>query len=438
MEPKGLRRCGGDDFDEALYDWCDEEALRQWGEPLDATGRDLRFLRECRKRKETLSARDKVLFSSLVGSGRVFKHSLTRAVFEALIRERVEQTVRLTGELVRAAAAQGSAVETAVLIGGASRVPLIQSELATALPVAPRRWQHQDVAVALGAAYRADARWRSHPGLIPAPTPAPIVTLAPNGSGDYASFEQAVAALPADAVIRLLPGEYRLKAPLSLDKPLRLIGAGMDDTAIVGYWEDHVLAYGAKGRFAAEGISFRHAGTTLANVVMVTSGEVAFKECRFSGGSSERRIESDSADDVSADGEGLVLRGPVTGRVIRCRIEHNAGRGLVVCDGPEVELEGNRCEANAAAQHAVLFAAPQDLHGQPADLVQRLQRETAEALGLEVTFRHRLRDGGEGPELLVIPPGRFRMGSPASEAGRSANEGPQHAVSNDSETTYTP
>ena len=166
MEPKGLRRCGGDDFDAALYDWCDEEAERQWGQPLNGQGRDLKFLRECRKRKENLSVHDKVLFSSLVGEGRVLKHTLTRDQFENLILRDVDYTVRLTAELVRAAGGQGFPVDTVVLIGGSSRIPLVQRTLKEALPVAPEKWQHQDVAVALGAAYFAQGLWQPRPAVV--------------------------------------------------------------------------------------------------------------------------------------------------------------------------------------------------------------------------------------------------------------------------------
>ncbi len=43
-------------------------------------------------------------------------------------------------------------------------------------------------------------------------------------------------------------------------------------------------------------------------------------------------------------------------------------------------------------------------------------------------FRDILRDGSAGPELVVVPPGTYSMGSPPTEAGRDRNEGPQQQV----------
>jgi formylglycine-generating enzyme required for sulfatase activity len=182
MEPKGLLRCGGDDFDMALYEYCEEEAERQWDEPLYPAGRDLKFLRECRLRKENLSASEQVKFSSLIGAGRIFQHALTRGLFEGLIINRVEATVRLTDELVHGAEVTGCPIDTVVLIGGSSRIPLIQRRLLEALPLEPTKWQHQDVAVALGAAYCAFEYLHPHP--VPAPIP-------PNDIAAIASSEAA-------------------------------------------------------------------------------------------------------------------------------------------------------------------------------------------------------------------------------------------------------
>ena len=44
------------------------------------------------------------------------------------------------------------------------------------------------------------------------------------------------------------------------------------------------------------------------------------------------------------------------------------------------------------------------------------------------TFRDKLKDGGEGPLMVEIPPGRFLMGSPSDEPERFDDEGPQHEV----------
>ena len=43
-------------------------------------------------------------------------------------------------------------------------------------------------------------------------------------------------------------------------------------------------------------------------------------------------------------------------------------------------------------------------------------------------FRDPLRDGGQGPEMLVLPAGRFWMGSPDDEPGHDDDEGPRHEV----------
>jgi formylglycine-generating enzyme required for sulfatase activity len=50
--------------------------------------------------------------------------------------------------------------------------------------------------------------------------------------------------------------------------------------------------------------------------------------------------------------------------------------------------------------------------------------QNAEAMKPGQAFR----DCPECPEMVVIPAGRFMMGSPESEDGRLDLEGPQHAV----------
>jgi formylglycine-generating enzyme required for sulfatase activity len=71
--------------------------------------------------------------------------------------------------------------------------------------------------------------------------------------------------------------------------------------------------------------------------------------------------------------------------------------------------------------------AIQHVHGWSAPQVQDLQRQTALALGLAVEFRDTLKDNSQGPRMIVIPGGRFLMGSPPDEPGRDSDE-QQHEV----------
>ncbi len=69
----------------------------------------------------------------------------------------------------------------------------------------------------------------------------------------------------------------------------------------------------------------------------------------------------------------------------------------------------------------------ENIDGRLAEYLHALQQRTAQALGLPVVFSDRLRDGSEGPAMVVIPAGRFLMGSPKDEWGRRSDER-QHRV----------
>jgi formylglycine-generating enzyme required for sulfatase activity len=61
-------------------------------------------------------------------------------------------------------------------------------------------------------------------------------------------------------------------------------------------------------------------------------------------------------------------------------------------------------------------------------LLAALSAQAEPAPGFPVGIGETFRDCPNCPEMVVIPPGRFMMGSPASEKGHFANEGPQHEV----------
>lgn len=155
------KRCGGDNFDRALYDHCDAAARQQHGRGFATDGQvDPQFMRACRQRKENLSLRDRADFSSVLKGDPpvVFKHRVERGVFEDLIRPVVESTVRATTDMVDEAERSGYKPDSILLIGGSSRIPMIVAQLKAALPIEPVQWQQQDVAVALGAAIYGDSK----------------------------------------------------------------------------------------------------------------------------------------------------------------------------------------------------------------------------------------------------------------------------------------
>ncbi len=80
----------------------------------------------------------------------------------------------------------------------------------------------------------------------------------------------------------------------------------------------------------------------------------------------------------------------------------------------------------SATSHAA-HAVPTPESGWTSEQIQAAQRTIAESLRREVVFRDVLKDGTSGPEMLVIPPGTFLMGSPPHEKDRLQDE-TQHLV----------
>jgi parallel beta-helix repeat protein len=164
--------------------------------------------------------------------------------------------------------------------------------------------------------------------------PGPLTArVAPDGSGDYTSLEEAVGAMPAGSTIVLDPGTHRLAHSLEVDKSLTFRGAGMDQTFVVGTEGEQMLLFTGPGAFAAQDITFRYEGTAWAGVMSVEGGEVDITRCRFTGGV--------WSEEEQKGGDGLSLWGNTTGTVRECRFEENQLHGIEVRDLAQPTLEGN-------------------------------------------------------------------------------------------------
>jgi len=158
-----------------------------------------------------------------------------------------------------------------------------------------------------------------------------------DGSGHYATLEEAVGSAPEGVPIELGAGTFHLEEPLDIRRPITLVGAGMDETEIVSEAEEYVVRFVGDGPFVVEGITFRHEGRDVADVAAARGGEVAFTRCRFPGGIYDK--------DEDVGGFGLRLEGGTTGIVQDCEIVENVA-GIVVADRSELTLEGNTVTDN--------------------------------------------------------------------------------------------
>jgi parallel beta-helix repeat protein len=174
------------------------------------------------------------------------------------------------------------------------------------------------------------------PTAMPVRPPADI-RLNADGSGDYPTLEKALAAASSGETILLEAGTYSLAQSLEVDKPLTLLGAGMDQTEIVSEAGGYVIRFSGGGPFIAQDITFRHEGDAVASVAVVDAGDIAFARCRFTGA-----VYTEEAGDLA----GLWLQGNTTGTVQECEAVENDSFGILVDDQAEPTLEGNSCTDN--------------------------------------------------------------------------------------------
>ena len=180
------------------------------------------------------------------------------------------------------------------------------------------------------------------PSIEPVPPTVPIppgaLVVAPDGSGNLRSLEEAVQQARPGAVIYLKAGIHRLKHPLVIDKPLTLIGEGMETTRIVCDGEECVVKFSGNGLFSVSDIAFVHEGARWGDAVQANMGEIRFYRCLFTGGVRDEANQR--------GGDGLWLYGTARGDVRECVALRNAGMGIRVSGKAQPTLEGNTCREN--------------------------------------------------------------------------------------------
>ena len=142
---------GGDDMDHALGEWIIEQAGWQ---DIDS-GLARRILRAARAAKEALTRADRAEIE-IDGERHAWRGSIGRADFDALIEPLVRRTLSACRRALHDAGIERNEIAEIVLVGGSTRVPLVQSMVGEFFARAPKIDLDPDQVVALGAAIQAD------------------------------------------------------------------------------------------------------------------------------------------------------------------------------------------------------------------------------------------------------------------------------------------
>ncbi len=144
---------GGDDYDHALADWVVAQA-HVAASTLEAVDKAA-LKNAARACKEALSATESVAFHAQLTSANVH-FDVTRSQFEAATARLTERAMVVVRQTLRDAHLAPDAVQGVVMVGGATRMPQIQSAVAQFFGRAPLNNLNPDEVVALGAGIQAN------------------------------------------------------------------------------------------------------------------------------------------------------------------------------------------------------------------------------------------------------------------------------------------
>ena len=152
---------GGEDFDLRLIDYLADEFKKESGMDLHNDPLALQRLKEAaEKAKIELSSAQstEVNLPYITADASGPKHlvqKLTRAKFESLVEELVERTLGPLKMALADADLEVSAIDDVILVGGQTRMPLVQKKVTEFFGKEPRHDVNPDEAVAVGAAIQA-------------------------------------------------------------------------------------------------------------------------------------------------------------------------------------------------------------------------------------------------------------------------------------------
>jgi molecular chaperone DnaK len=157
LSTNGDTHLGGDDIDNLLQSFVHEQVLQE--DQIDFSPH-AELAQELRKAliamKHQLSASESATLRFLLPNGAVFVHEFTRGAFEALIHPIVDRTMGPVRQALADAQLKPAEIDEIVLVGGATRTPLIRRTVQEFFGRKPHTELNPDEVVALGAAVQAN------------------------------------------------------------------------------------------------------------------------------------------------------------------------------------------------------------------------------------------------------------------------------------------
>ncbi|HLB95505.1 MAG TPA: molecular chaperone DnaK [Patescibacteria group bacterium] len=157
----GDTHLGGDDLDQEVINWVLEEFKKEQGLELKNDPMALQRVKEAAEKAKcelSTSTETEINLPFITADSAGPKHlvmKLTRAKLEDLTRELVEKTIGLSEKTIKEAKVEAKDIAEVILVGGQTRMPLIQETVKKIFGREPTKGVNPDEVVALGAAIQA-------------------------------------------------------------------------------------------------------------------------------------------------------------------------------------------------------------------------------------------------------------------------------------------
>ena len=157
LSTDGDTHLGGDDVDEKIINWLADEFKAEENMDLRKDPMSLQRLKEAAEKAKielSSSAQTEINLPYITATASGPKHlvrTLTRSTFEKLIDDLVKRTIEPCQTALKAAGLSKSDIDEVILVGGSTRIPVVQAAVEKFFGKTPSKGVNPDEVVSLGA-----------------------------------------------------------------------------------------------------------------------------------------------------------------------------------------------------------------------------------------------------------------------------------------------